>query len=326
MAFTRPHRPASGRGFTLVELLVVIGIIALLISILLPSLNQARQSAQAVKCLSNNRSFAQAMFEFAVDRKGTMIDTDTRREFGFANQGGGYAPKILSELGYLNLQEDPQIIFCPSAGEPGLPINTRPNLLHGTSTAKWVRDFTIDGRGFNPADPASNPFFSEGSYGVNGWFVYTKDNGSLPQPLRPETSGDKLANDSISGTPRAGLKNALFFNRISRVKDATNTPMIGDAVWSEAFPFEGLPGAPTLKSPDEQNPWPYCKDETAPPKISGPESQINRYVIARHKNGINLAYVDGHAGTENNLNRLWQKPWHQSWDTTLVDPNIVAKW
>ena len=124
-----------------------------------------------------------------------------------------------------------------------------------------------------------------------------------------------------------GLKNSLFFDRIARVKDSTNTPMIGDAVWSEAFPFEGLPGAPTLKSPDELNPWPmYAADGGTTPKISGPESQINRYVIARHKNGINLAYVDGHAGTENNLNRLWQKPWHQSWDTTLVDPNIVAKW
>jgi prepilin-type N-terminal cleavage/methylation domain-containing protein/prepilin-type processing-associated H-X9-DG protein len=74
---TPPSRTACRRldhrgraGFTLVELLVVIGIIAVLVSILLPSLNNARRSARDVQCASNMRELANSMVMYAGENKG----------------------------------------------------------------------------------------------------------------------------------------------------------------------------------------------------------------------------------------------------------------
>lgn len=57
-------------GFTLIELLVVISITALLISILLPALSRARESARRGKCLTNLRSVAQTFWQYAEDYQG----------------------------------------------------------------------------------------------------------------------------------------------------------------------------------------------------------------------------------------------------------------
>lgn len=76
-------------AFTLVELLVVIGIIAVLIGVLMPALSKARRQANTAHCLSNMRSMQIAQWNYAVDNKGYFIQ-------GGMAHGGAHADENIT--------------------------------------------------------------------------------------------------------------------------------------------------------------------------------------------------------------------------------------
>ncbi|MHC4642620.1 MAG: type II secretion system protein, partial [Planctomycetota bacterium] len=71
-------REVGRRGFTLIELLVSISIMAALMSILLPSLNRAREQGQRVVCQSNMRQLSLAWYMYADDNEDRLCSADTK--------------------------------------------------------------------------------------------------------------------------------------------------------------------------------------------------------------------------------------------------------
>jgi prepilin-type processing-associated H-X9-DG protein/prepilin-type N-terminal cleavage/methylation domain-containing protein len=203
---------ARGRGFTLVELLVVIGIIALLIAILMPALSRARQQANQVKCAANLRQQGQAM---------AMYLNQWKAYPGHAAQGGGvtYAAWPTRLRTYLNNNQG--VFHCPSQ-DSGFEWQSK------TGTGGGFATQADSAYGYNQGELLLNVFTIPFSYGYNDW------GASGGQPVGPKE--------------QRGLGGDLWIGgmelKIGRVKKAAEMIAIADNTQDTIWDFNLDPRDP----------------------------------------------------------------------------------
>jgi prepilin-type N-terminal cleavage/methylation domain-containing protein/prepilin-type processing-associated H-X9-DG protein len=304
-------------GFTLVELLVVIGIIALLISILLPALNKAREQANALKCLSNLRQMGIATMEFAQDHHGYMPTCSDdayakyadplRYKFLYRNSGASGGGSVFDSysslipylggrfsdaMSFMNASyKQSQVFVCPSD-----------RWQDGSVTAGYA----IVSNVISP--PNDTPGYFPISYGVNADIATVTDQYGIGRVA--QGNADQV---SVSGGPTMNGAQQPLNCQLFRVYKPAEVLLYGDCCTrpsnhnntilyqndslyytTDYLTAAGVPAGKSLCTLDTTLKYSYLAGKI-PITSTGYPSQMPGNKARHAGNRVNFVFCDGHA-------------------------------
>ena len=288
---TSPITPRNtSLGFTLVELLVVIGIIALLVAILLPALNKARRQAYTAQCASNMKQIATAIIQYDIDNNGHLIigqidDYESTVNGSLYPDGFGWAAQLM-HLKYIaapNYLTDPyNAVYrspfrCPEGLDQDI-LQSGNSELEGTyPTSKINAEFYVDGNQQNSRSDGQPAYATAIWYQLNMRTSSTKDSnwpgGSSPTPFL----WFNPAEPNEAGNIDAALSDHYFQRNLSMIRHSASMVMLVESV---SYNWYNVPGGVPAANP-----------AIVLPELSARHGQMTRDGFDAY---ANFAFFDGH--------------------------------
>ncbi|MCP4591175.1 MAG: DUF1559 domain-containing protein [bacterium] len=291
--YQRAPSGARASAFTLVELLVVVSIIGLLVAILLPSLQKAREQARSAKCLANLHAFVLATQTYLTEYNGTLPGPVFVNIFRHTEQ---VAPSLQKRsIGYLlrpyfsataaanrSSSTTDKITTCPTAGRIAPDED-----FGGTSTFALPLSYMLNTWG--PTDPSdkqwfhTNPHFYFGhNLFSSGSPDYTGANKRFYMPKTIETIKTPSAEWALGDA---------WYRNIDRGAARPGTSPLRDAVGTFGLEY-GSSGASSASVPIPSAPYHGVSYRVA---RTHKQAAAEKLPEINFTGATNMGYLDGHA-------------------------------
>ncbi len=268
----RRRGAAVDRAFTLIEVLVVVGIIALLAAILLPSLRRARDQAKEVYCGSNLSQFGRGFHAYAAANKGSLCSgsfdpgTSAAPDATPATNGGRDGP--VDRIGWVADLVNSKTAFPAEA-------------LCPTNDAKFNQKLAFGGSSGGPYPPALAEQLVARGYNTNytqSWYM-----------ARTEVTDASELNYKVVFGKRGPLK----VEHMTRVS-ASRVPMLGDGGIESADLYRGQSTVKTMSDGPFDGPYSIQNySDFGPAHGYGPLGDTKGRKISE-RNRANMLFGDGH--------------------------------